>query len=135
MKLKLFPVWHHLRTIFPKNLLRFFVVTLLLILGATAIIENFTPLAQPATAQSYVLAAHTDIYAHRIFTTRVEFTGATPGNYAVGALTELDGFGNPFIGDATMKVYNVAPVINGFLVRGEIDWDSDIRVRVTVLFK
>jgi hypothetical protein len=52
------------------------------------------------------------------------------------SLTEVDrgdASGRPFIGAATMKVYNVAPG-NGFVdVRGEIDWDDDLNIRVNIL--
>jgi hypothetical protein len=75
------------------------------------------------------------ISANRIFTTTIELTGVKPGNNAVGALTEVDGSDNPFQGDATMKVYNVVPMNNRFVVRGEVDWDSPLRIRVTVVFE
>lgn len=76
-----------------------------------------------------------EISAHSIFDMRIDHTGVTPLNNAVASLTELDVNGTPFQGSATMKVYNVVPVVNGFLVRGEVDWDRNLRVRVTVIFE
>jgi hypothetical protein len=41
----------------------------------------------------------------------------------------------PGIGAATMKVYNVASRDDGNVdVRGEVDWDVDIPIRVNFLF-
>jgi len=48
------------------------------------------------------------------------------------SLTELDSDGNPFIGDATMKVYNVAPGDGVVFIRGEIDWDEDLNIRANI---
>jgi hypothetical protein len=76
------------------------------------------------------------IRAHRIFTRRFTYPGMSPSGNAQVSLTEVDrgdSTGRPFIGAATMKVYNVAPG-NGFVdVRGEIDWDNDLNIRVNIL--
>ena len=52
MKLKLVAAWQYAKKnfVFPRNII-FFGLALLLILGFSTIV-NFTPLAQPATAQS-----------------------------------------------------------------------------------
>jgi hypothetical protein len=54
------------------------------------------------------------------------------------SLTEI-GLSNPagsldmrFIGDATMKVYNVSPAPNTVWVRGEIDWDDDLDIEIAI---
>jgi len=77
------------------------------------------------------------VRAHRIFQTEVGVSGANRHSTAVAALTEVapdPGGDVPFIANATMKVYNVAPRDNGVVaVRGEIDWDDDINVRVSVI--
>ena len=40
----------------------------------------------------------------------------------------------PFVAGATMKVYNVAPQDSGVVVvRGEVDWNTDLNVRVSVI--
>ena len=75
------------------------------------------------------------ISASRIFTESIDRTGVTPGNSAVAALTEVDRNGTPFQGDATMKVYNVVPLNNRFIVRGEVDWEPAILIRITVIFE
>jgi hypothetical protein len=51
MKLKMLAAWQYAKKnfVFPKNII-FFGLALLLILGFSTIV-NFTPLAQPATAQ------------------------------------------------------------------------------------
>jgi hypothetical protein len=72
---------------------------------------------------------------HRIFTEIIDWTGVTPGNNAVAAITEVDGSHNPFQGDATMKIYNVVPLHNRFSVRGEVDWHAPLLIRITVIFE
>ncbi|MHC5671840.1 PAN domain-containing protein [Nostoc sp.] len=56
MKLKMVAAWQYAKKIFvfPKNII-FFGLALLLILGFSTIV-NFTPLAQPATAQTSPLS-------------------------------------------------------------------------------
>jgi hypothetical protein len=73
------------------------------------------------------------IRAHRIFNTDVGAPGVRPNSHAVASLTEIGPPDNPFMGSASMKVYNVAPGIDRVFVRGEIDWDDDLDIRVTVL--
>ena len=73
--------------------------------------------------------------AHRIFTETIPMPGITPGNNVVASLTEVDVNGNPFIGDATMKIYNVAPRNGDIQVRGEVDRDDDIDIRISVIFQ
>jgi len=96
---------------------------------------------QPSTHKDPVLtetatAFMFHIRAHRIFTRRFNYAGMVQNGNAHVSLTEVDrpdSTGRPFIGSATMKVYNVAPG-NGIVdVRGEIDWDSDLNIRVNIL--
>jgi hypothetical protein len=77
------------------------------------------------------------IPAHRIFTHRVNTPGVLPTSVVMVSLTEM-GRSNPagplfpIVGDATMKVYNVAPETNAVLVRGEIDWDTDLEIQISI---
>ena len=57
----------------------------------------------------------------------------TSNSVVMASLTELDGNGNPFMGVASMKVYNVVPSRNHVDIRGEIDWDNDLNIRATLL--
>lgn len=75
------------------------------------------------------------IYNHRIFNEPIAVPGMRPWYSAVAALTEVNANDGPFLGDATMKVYNVVPHDDMVEVRGEIDWDSNIRVRITVIYE
>jgi hypothetical protein len=83
--------------------------------------------ARKSQASSFILA-------HRIFTLRFAVPGVNRSTAVAVSLTEVSG-DQPFIGDATMKVYNVAPRDGGEVdVRGEIDWDTDLLVRVNFIF-
>jgi hypothetical protein len=73
--------------------------------------------------------------AHRTFNIGREFhvPGAlTPDSVVMVSLTELDSSGNPILGDATMKVYNVVPKDEVVLIRGEVDWDTDLTIRANI---
>ena len=74
-----------------------------------------------------------DFRAHRTFEkgTSTAF-GITPSSVVMVSLTELDSVGEPFIGAATMKIYNVAPGNGQVLFRGEIDWDFDLNIRANI---
>ena len=88
--------------------------------------------ASPSFAPGTPIAVRAwTIRAHRIFTQWFPFTGARNLSRAVASLSEIGVFG-PFIGDATMKVYNVSPAQDIVWVRGEIDWDSDLDILVTI---
>jgi hypothetical protein len=75
------------------------------------------------------------IRVHRIFNTDVEAPGIRPNGHAVASLTEIKPPDAPFLGGASMKVYNVAPGIDRVFVRGEVDWDDDLDIRVTVWYE
>jgi len=80
-------------------------------------------------------AAKLITYAHRIFKSSIEAPGVTPKHRVVASLTEVNDGDVPFLGDATMKVYNVVPHDGWVEVRGEVDWDSDIRIRISVIYE
>jgi hypothetical protein len=90
-----------------------------------------------ADAGSLVGPVFAVIRAHRIFTRRFNIAGVHHRSTVFVTLTEV-GQGSdgslewPFIGNATMKLYNVAPRDGGQVdVRGEIDWDSDLNIKVS----
>ena len=107
--------------------------TILQKLGLPAVGPETRREASPSFAVNSYL-----IRAHRIFTRPCHFPGANSGSRAVASLSEIGrssqsgGLDTPFIGDATMKVYNVSPGLNVVWVRGEIDWDSDLDILVTI---
>ncbi|QFQ97610.1 hypothetical protein F9278_16830 [Streptomyces phaeolivaceus] len=73
--------------------------------------------------------------AHRIFNLRVNIPGAVPGNLLWASLTECTPGSNiPQLGSATTHTYNVVPQDGFVLIRGEIDWDEDLLIRVSLLF-
>jgi hypothetical protein len=75
-----------------------------------------------------------DFRAHRIFNIGADLPGRgiTPRSVVLVSLTEIDSNGNPFLGDATMKIYNVVPRDGSLTIRGEIDWDSDLNIRANI---
>jgi hypothetical protein len=76
---------------------------------------------------------------HRIFNDEVPALGVRPDSLVVASLTEMTRsnpagpLDTPWAGAASMKVYTVVPRMDRVLVRGEIDWDDDLDVRITVL--
>ena len=106
--------------------------TILQKLGLPAVGLETRREANPSFAPGTPIAVRSGIIrAHRIFTRAFNFPGANSGSFALASLSEIGVFG-PFIGDATMKVYNVSPAQDVVHVRGEIDWDSDLDIRVTI---
>ncbi|MDJ1136816.1 hypothetical protein [Streptomyces iconiensis] len=81
------------------------------------------------TASAWV----TYINTHRIFNTRLFIGQISVNTNVYVSLCEVNRTNNsPFLGNASMKVYNVVPY-NGFAdVRGEVDWDEDIRIRLSI---
>jgi hypothetical protein len=73
--------------------------------------------------------------AHRLFNLRVNIPGAVPGNLVFVSLTECaPGSNTPILGSATTHTYNVVPG-NGYVdIRGEIDWDTNLLIRVSLYF-
>ena len=113
--------------------------TILQKLGLPAVVLERRREASPSFAPGVPIAVNFyNIRAHRIFTKPFQFIGANSLSRAVASLSEIGRtshsgpLDNPFIGDATMKVYNVSPGRDVVWVRGEIDWDSDLDILVTI---
>lgn len=80
------------------------------------------------------------IRTHGVFTRRFNVAGVGAGSAICVSVSEVaqstpgSAFDTPFIGDAVMKVYNVAPLNGGQVdVRGEVTWGSDLNVRVNFI--
>ncbi len=79
-----------------------------------------------------------DIRAHRIFNTRFNAPGVHKGSVVMVSLSEIGrsnqagGLDTPFTGNATMKVYNVSPGEGFVQIRGEIDWDNDLDIQISL---
>ncbi|MFJ8440704.1 hypothetical protein [Kitasatospora griseola] len=87
-----------------------------------------TPLTiRPASAFSY------DLEAHGTFTVNFSVPGVTPSSVVMASMTEVNSNGQPFVGDATTTVHNVAPGNGNVRLRGEVGWSSDLSVRVYLL--
>ena len=82
---------------------------------------------RPASAFSY------DLGIHGTFTLNFSVPGVTPSSVVMVSMTEINANGQPFVGDATVTVHNVAPGNGNVRLRGEVDWDSDLSVRVYFL--
>jgi hypothetical protein len=52
---------------------------------------------------------------------------------AFASITEVDGAGNPILGLADTKIYNVVPTPGRVTIRGEALWDSDIILRISLV--
>ncbi len=76
--------------------------------------------------------------AHRIFTFTENTPGVRPNSVVMVSLTEMrrsteaGPIDTPFLGDATMKVYNVVPGTDRVTIHGEIDWGSDLDFQISV---
>jgi hypothetical protein len=73
---------------------------------------------------------------HGMFTVTFDAPGVTPDNNVVASITEVDGLlgmGIPIVGDAVMTIHNVAPYEDRIIVRGTVNWHTDLWVRVTVM--
>ncbi|MFF8895906.1 hypothetical protein ACF082_00215 [Streptomyces lydicus] len=74
------------------------------------------------------------VHAHGLVTLPFALPGVTRNHAVMVSLTELHPDGQPFIGEAVMKVCNVAAHDGGWAeVRAEISWDSDLPVRASFL--
>ncbi|MFJ4909018.1 hypothetical protein ACIQCR_19590 [Streptomyces sp. NPDC093249] len=75
-----------------------------------------------------------DLGINGVFTLSFSVPGVTPNSVVMVSMCELGGQSRtPFIGDATMTVHNVAPDNGQVHVRGEVDWDSTLSVRMYFL--
>ncbi|WP_153346873.1 hypothetical protein [Nocardia aurantia] len=52
---------------------------------------------------------------------------------AFASITQIDTSGQPILGSAITTVNNVVPQVGSVTVRGEINWQFDLHVRVSVL--
>jgi hypothetical protein len=55
-----------------------------------------------------------------------------PFTKVFASITETDGAGNPILGLADTKIYNVVPTPGRVTIRGEALWDSDILLRISL---
>jgi hypothetical protein len=105
--------------------------------GLYRAIDDALPVKEFGTGKERLIIAYT-FRAHRIFTRRFAVPGLVPTNNVMVSLCEIGRSSNagpldtPFVGDATMKVYNVAASNGEVVVRGEIDWDDDIDIRIAI---
>ncbi len=76
-----------------------------------------------------------NIKVKRIFTHPVNAPGCHSGKNAVASLCELNARGEPHMGNAGMKVYNVVPGNGVVIVRGEVDWDEPLTIRISVIYQ
>ena len=55
-----------------------------------------------------------------------------PQTKVFASITETDGGGNPILGLADTKIYNVVPTPGRVTIRGEALWDSNILLRISL---
>ncbi|MFI0785179.1 hypothetical protein ACH4Q6_06230 [Streptomyces lydicus] len=99
-------------------------------------IQSREPIATTPVQETLMPSAAgflTLMHAHGIVTQPFTIPGVTRNHAVMVSLTEIHPDGQPFIGDAVMKVCNVAAHDGGVDVRAEISWDSDLPVRVSFL--
>lgn len=59
----------------------------------------------------------------------------TAGTRVVASIVEVDNAGVPFIGSARMTIHNVRPYQGGVQVWANIEWNTNLRVRVSYLWE
>ncbi|WP_242903321.1 hypothetical protein [Actinomadura terrae] len=59
----------------------------------------------------------------------------TPNSRVTASITELDANGVPFIGAARLTIHNVSPFQGGVRVWANIEWGSNLRVRVSFFWE
>lgn len=59
----------------------------------------------------------------------------TPGTRVVASIVEIDNAGIPLIGAARMTIHNVRPYQGGVQVWANIEWNSNLRVRVSYIWE
>lgn len=72
---------------------------------------------------------------NRMFTQTIEAPGCRPTSNAFASICEVEPNLEPKEGSAGMKIYNVIPRHDHIRVRGEVDWDEPLHVRVSVLWQ
>jgi hypothetical protein len=80
------------------------------------------------------------IRTHGVFVRRFNVAGVGAGSAVCVSISEVtqssagSAFDTPFIGDAVMRIDNVAPLNGGQVdVRGEVAWNSDLNVRINFI--
>ena len=48
--------------------------------------------------------------------------------------TEVDGAGNPILGLADVRIYNVVPTLGNVTIRGEVVWNGTINVKINLVW-
>ncbi|TDB88009.1 hypothetical protein E1264_12850 [Actinomadura sp. KC216] len=91
---------------------------------------------EPATERGpdQLNSAWADFTAHGDVILNGTASWFTPSTLVVVSITELDGDGNPHMGDARMTVNNVQPYQGGVQVRVNIEWGSDLRGRLMYVY-
>jgi hypothetical protein len=60
--------------------------------------------------------------------------GIGPQTKVFASITEVDSTGvNPILGLADTKIYNIVPTPGRVTIRGEALWDSDIKLRISLV--
>jgi hypothetical protein len=59
----------------------------------------------------------------------------SPSTRVIASIVEIDSNGVPSIGAARMTIHNVRPYHGGVQVSANIEWDSNLRVRVSYLWE
>jgi hypothetical protein len=85
---------------------------------------------------AFVRAVLSDPFeAHGIFQHYESYDGVHKDTVAVASIHEVDDQGRPFKGAATMHISNVICYDEGDIeIWGHIQWDSDCRVRLAILW-
>ena|SRR5215471_2733643 len=72
-----------------------------------------------------------------VHTVNVPFKGSVIVNaqsQIVGSITELNAGGTPFIGSATVQVFNIVPLDDSTAwVRAQVAWDHPLKVRLNFI--
>lgn len=58
--------------------------------------------------------------------------GVRPTDIVLASISEINEQGVPFQGLATLQVQNVVPGTDVTTIRGEIGWDSDVLVQLSI---
>ncbi|MEV3926896.1 hypothetical protein [Actinomadura coerulea] len=59
----------------------------------------------------------------------------TPATRVTASIVEIDNAGVPFIGSARMTIHNVRPYQGGAQVWANIEWNANLRVRVSYFWE
>ncbi|MED3928599.1 hypothetical protein P4594_26500 [Priestia megaterium] len=79
-----------------------------------------------------------DTIAHGGFERRLNLSGIVNSSskvfVSISEIGIINGQVKPFMGSASMEVHNVVPQDDGIvIVRGNVDWNNDLNVRLSVL--